>query len=270
MKKWIRRIRTALQNRRGTTLIEAATGLLILTFVVVSIYSGFVVAQKIFGDGDTREEQGQDSYGKIESGSADAEGTEAVFLPLGDQKVSFRGQYVKSGDASKKAVLYSFETGSTSNFADNVRNTFIYWKLRIDAATPEERKELNYTSKWTDNSTMRKWLWTEIYGGNWPILPTEFLERYLTDVEKKNEQNGLLAGPVYVQPYNTPTVNDVEQNCFVFASTTQKDHWYIRMIYDHEEHAWYYRTAGYSSEMVGKEWAYVKAMIHTSDWRKLV
>ena len=172
MKNGIRRIRTALQSRRGTTLVEAATGLLILTFIVVSIYSGFVVAQKIFGDGDTREQEGQDSYGKIESGHADAEGAESIFLPLGDQKVSFRGQYVKSGDASKKAVLYSFETGSTSNFADNVRNTFIYWKQRIDAATPEERKELNYTSSMTDNSTMRGWLQKEIYGGNWPVLPT--------------------------------------------------------------------------------------------------
>lgn len=257
-----------LKSNRGTTLVEAVCGLVILTVILVGIYAGFTVVQKVFGDGDTAEQQGLSAFSAIETGNADKQSFSPPTVTLGGKSITFTGQYVKAGDSRP---LYSFEAVNSVNYADSVRQTFIQWTQFALTATAEEKKQYNLPG-WCSNSTMRSYIWKEIYHENWPILPTEFFETYLTDAEKNKEKSGLLAKPVYIQPYvgkyYLTSAQILEENTFVFAKTTQSDGWNINLIYDHDEHAWYYRSSS-SSEMTDKDWATVKAIIHQYPWRRL-
>ena len=152
---------------------------------------------------------------------------------------------------------------------------YIYWETRLKSMTPAERKAIGFTSNTLNNSPIRNFVREKEYGGTWPILSQDFLERYLNDKDKELEakrSENFLNHDVYIQSYHTPVPdgNDIATNTFVFAAVHQGDNWNVRLIYDHEEKAWYYRQKGDTTAIVNKEWAVVKEMIHGPEWRKLV
>ncbi len=55
----MKRKRKVLADNRGSTLVESVCGLVILALVLVTMYSAFVVAQKILREGDIREKTGR-------------------------------------------------------------------------------------------------------------------------------------------------------------------------------------------------------------------
>ena len=248
----------ALGNEAGTTLIESVCGILILTTIVVSMYAGILTAQKVLGEGDTREQQGQAAFAALERGEGETGAEQQFRLDLGGVKVSFSGQYAQAG--------------GTDSFADGVRDMFIYWETRLKGMTKAEQVAEGYTKGYISNTALRDWIREEKYGKEWPIFPKEFFERYLTEEEKVKESgvNGLLTTPYYVQPYHSPSTTDPNINTFVFAAEKPREYWVCRLIYDHEEKAWYYRPSGSKSFTVNQDWAYIKAYIHGPEWRKLV
>lgn len=279
----MKRICYVIKDKCGTTLVESLCGLVIISLIFVTIFSGFVVAGKIFGDGDTRENNSQGSYSDIESGEAMTYNTKMLTLNLGSQKITFQGDYIQSGEESQKAALYSFETKSTSNIADNVRDTYINKQAYIAGLTQAQKLEIGYTAgNNLTNSPVRDWIRKNIYNGTWPTMPKDFLERYLTEEEKVNERKngGLLSDSVtiYVQPYTYHLVNIPKINCYVFAGPNYGDNWNnIKLIYDHESKVWYYRYNTPRPEpepkfSILREWMYVKADIQkvTDQWRPLI
>ena len=62
----MKRKRKVLADNRGSTLVESVCGLVILALVLVTMYSAFVVAQKILREGDIREKNGQAAFEAIE------------------------------------------------------------------------------------------------------------------------------------------------------------------------------------------------------------
>ncbi len=253
--------RLLVRRQDGTTLLEAICGLAILTLILGAMYAGFLTARQVFGEGDQREQDGQSAFSLLEQGYVQTQSAETITLSLGSGTVTFRGSYIQSDRIENGVTLYQYETGTVANFADGVRNTYIYWKLLFNDMTREERVQAGYPA-WPDNSSIRNnWLLPSIYGGSWPVLPQEFLERYQIPVRT-----------LYVQPYNTPKpVDDVLLNCFVFAGSSMGDNWSnTYLIYDHEERIWYVRKDNKTVGVANKTWAEVKAMIHTDEWRRLV
>lgn len=266
---------------RGTTLVEAVCGILILTVIVVAMYSGFLVAQRAFGDGDIREELGQEAFGTLENGEGTKDSDILLNLPLGSGKVSFKGQYTKAGGKAGGTTLFTFDT-STVSFEDGVRNIYIYWFNRLNGMDKNQWKDEGYPASYLNNSILRNWLKDKEYGGNWPLLSADLLERYLTPEEKQKESqrvDNLLTTPTYIQPYygfpSSPDAYNADLNTIVYASEKQggtgiRDDWNTRLVYDHDEGAWYYRPLGDKAFFVGQDWDYIKNVIHGADWRKLV
>lgn len=139
--------------------------------------------------------------------------------------------------------------------------------------TPQQRLEAGYTYSYINNSPFRNWLREYKYGGSWPTLSPDFLRRYLTpeEIERESKADGLFAKPVYVQPYLIPPVTSYDDT-FIFAGFGQGDNWNTRLVYDHEECAWYYRLVGRDkSDIVNMTWPALKAMIHNeAEWRGLL
>ena len=240
-----------LGDESGMTLVEAMGGLVILALSLVLIYSGFLIADKIFNDGDDLELQSQGAFASLEKGTAI--GSDAtVSVPLGSETVTFAGQYMEVSEEGTKISLYSFETTQTDTVADGVRETFMYW-LNIFTAMTESERVANGYPRFISNSACRNWISQNIYDNAWPTLSAQFLE-----------QNGITGTTLYVQPYYYAATGDV----FIFAKTGVGDGWYTRFVYDHEEQTWYLYSGGGIS--VNQSWATIKTSIHTSSWSKMI
>ena len=260
------------QNRAGSTLVESVCGLMILALILATMYAGFVVAQKIIREGDVREENGQNAFETIEKQEAEDKTDQKLTVSIGSGSVSFSGQVVKAGSTAKGAQLYSFEP-VTVGFEDGLRNSYIYWLKELRKMTPQQRLEAGYTYTYFNNGPYRNWLREYKYGGDWPTLSPDFLRRYLTagEIVRESKSDGLLVRPVYVQPYLIPPVTSYDDT-FIFAGFNQVENWNTRLVYDHDEHAWYYRLSmADKADIMNQDWAAVKAMIHDeTQWRKLV
>ena len=268
----MKRKRKVLADNRGSTLVESVCGLVILALVLVTMYSAFVVAQKILREGDIREKNGQAAFEAIEKQETDQEEELRLTLPIGGNSVSFSGRVVTAGETGKGARLYRFEPVTVS-FEESLRNNYIYWLQELRKMTPQQRLEAGYTYSYINNSPFRNWLREYKYGGSWPTLSPDFLRRYLTpeEIERESKADGLFAKPVYVQPYLIPPVTSYDDT-FIFAGFGQGDNWNTRLVYDHEERVWYYRLIGRDkSDIVNMTWPALKAMIHNeAEWRGLL
>ena len=101
----MKRKRKVLADNRGSTLVESVCGLVILALVLVTMYSAFVVAQKILREGDIREKNGQAAFEAIEKQETDQEEELRLTLPIGGNSVSFSGRVVTAGETGKGARL---------------------------------------------------------------------------------------------------------------------------------------------------------------------
>lgn len=97
----MKRKRKVLADNRGSTLVESVCGLVILALVLVTMYSAFVVAQKILREGDIREKNGQAAFEAIEKQETDQEEELRLTLPIGGNSVSFSGRVVTAGETGR-------------------------------------------------------------------------------------------------------------------------------------------------------------------------
>ena len=247
-----------LRDCRGMTLMESICGLAILTVVLATIYGSFLVAQRVFGDGDAAEQGGQGAFAQVELGTA-SEQAYTLTLPLGGRDLHLDGVLQQAGSAEDGTALYAFYLGEAGgkDFVGNVRETYVHWKSLFDGMTPAERVAAGYPQN-SDNSSVRNWLRENIYGGTWPTMPKDFLER-----------NGLPDQTYYVQPFYEARTGggDLEANTIIFAKTEQGDGWFVGLIYDHEEKVWYRKKSG--GFTINNTWAMVKAEIHGGAWEAL-
>lgn len=246
---------TIFRDRRGVTLVEASCGLLIVSMILVSIYSCFLIAQKNFGQGDEYEQAAQSNFAQLEQGEIQSASAGEISVPIGNTVLSFSGRYLSADSNGKAGAVHSFET--LQNSASGVRESYIQWKLLLDQMTDVERVEAGYP-RWTDNSSLRNWIRADFYGGNWPTIPEPVLSG-----------TGLSATIYYIQPYFYSGAGDVKTNCFIFANTTQGNNWNASLIYDHTEQAWYRRIDNRTFGVVNMTWSQISAEIHTSAWVKL-
>lgn len=279
----IRRFVKALgRDTAGTTLMEAVCGILILTIIVTAMYSGFLVAQKNLAKGDLREEHGQAAFETLERDEGEAGDEATLQLPLGDVHLTFKGSYSMAGGEEGGATLFSFNT-QTVSFADGMRNMYIYWFNRIYPLPLAERKALGYPYGHMNNDLMRAFVRDKEFGGSYPVLSADLLNRYLlpSEIEKEERRaDNILINTQYIQPYyNVPSVPTganpadyykAELNTVVYASNKTSSNWNTRLIYDHEEGAWYYHSGGNVTFYINNDWSYTKNKIHGADWRKLV
>lgn len=246
--------RSPLNNRRGVTLVEASCGLLIVSMILVAIYSCFLIVQKNFGQGDEYEQAAQSNFAQLELGDDQSAASGELSLSLGAATVSFHGRYLSTGTGGQGGALHSFET--QQNSATGVRDAYIQWKLLMDGMTDAERVAAGYP-RWTDNSSLRDWMRTNLYDGNWPTVPEALLA------------GTGLPSTLYVQPYFYSSAGDVNTNCFIFANAAQGNNWNAYLVYDHTEQAWYRRSDNRTYGVSNKTWAELQAEIHSSAWVKL-
>lgn len=256
-----KRFKTLFFDEKGMTLIEAMGGLVILALTLVLIYSGFLTAQKIIDHGDALEEQSQDAYASIEKDTASSGDTENIAVTLGSKTLNFSGQYSEINEEGTDTGLYSFKSScaQNTNVADEVRNTFISWINTFNSMDWWWRSYYGYPLNVT-NSDCRTWVRNNVYGGVWPTMDENFLER-----------NAITLSPFYVQPYCYAPAYALTDDVFVYATdTTGDNNWHhVRYIYDHEQHVWYCYKWWNGYNINHQSWSTVKSEIHTDSWYAL-
>lgn len=241
-------------DRGGMTLIEGVTGLAILAGALVLIYSGFVVAGKVFKNGDDWQDQTQSNYAELEKGTGE-ETLKELQLKFGDKTINIDGEYQEAGSDSNATGLISYEVNSISRVPGGVRDSYIYWITKFKTMTSQELNEKGYPV-YHSNDTVRNWLSQNQFEGKWPILPESFIKRNKITPP---------SSPLYIQPYwdaKTGRSGDV----FVFAVTSLGGNWYTGYIYNHEERAWYH---GPSFSISDHSWAEVKDAMKEKGWKKM-
>lgn len=257
-------------NIKGMTIAESIAGFAVLTLVLALLYSNFLVAGRIFSQGEKVEQTNQGAFTEVELMNATSSSV-FISVPLGGKTMKFSAKFYSAGNKDDGSALYSLVSSAANDnaVALSMRENFYTWKEKIDATSPADRVLLGYP-KATDNSSMRKWLAANVYHDTWPELSEGFYNHLVSDY-------GLSKGTYYVMPYNTPPGTDAEVNCFVYASTSPGingagENWSgVRMIFDHGEKAWYVGVGfGKDIMIAGKTWAVVRQEMDTKGWVRVV
>lgn len=238
-------------DQSGMTLVETIGGLVVLVIVLLLIYSGFVFAAKVFGQGDAWQNQTQGNFAELEKGGSSAKEKAEVPLKFGDKTLKINGTYLHTGQNA--TGLVAFEVESVSRIPEGVRDNFLYWYDKFKLMTERERLAAGYP-RFLTNDLVRNWIITNQFDGAWPVLSEDFLKR-----------NGYPTDKVmYIQPYFYADTEDV----FVFAVNSLGGNWYTGLVYDFEDRAWYHAKAN-NMVSINQSWEIVKAIIHSDTWVKM-
>ncbi len=233
----------------GTTLVEAVVGLAVLVLILLMLYGGFLVANRVFGEGNAFRSEVEAAFADLEKGAARTEEA-AINLALAGSTVTVAGRYEMAGEAGTKTALYAFSPLEREKAAPNLRAACLEWLGIFTAMSQAERAANGYPGA-VNNENLRAWVRDHGYGGSWPSLDKAFLQR-----------NGLAAETVYVKPF----YDEARDEVYVYAKGDETPGGAARFVYHHEENAWYYRESGVAMNL---PWPVLRSQLAAADWKIL-